>query len=175
MSYAINLYFDQETEKAIIDIWESLSRLNIGKCMTCANGRPHITLAIYEELNVERAKEALASLAQSFKPFQLEFLQIGIFPLNKGAIFLAPNYSQELLALHSQVHESFGEWAEKGWAYYEPQAWCPHCTLSLETPVEDIPKVLAEILKDFQALAATVRSIGLVSLLPIEYLGEYPF
>ena len=175
MSFAINLYFNKEAEQAILKIWESLALLNKGKCMSCTNGRPHITLAIYNDLEMSKAKGALEVLAQKVYSFELTFLQIGIFPLNKGTIFLTPNLTNDLFQIHRTLHDAFATWEEQGWEYYKPQVWHPHCTLSMETPVADIPKVLEEILKNFQSLEVTVESIGIASLDPIEYLCEFPF
>ncbi|AFM02441.1 2'-5' RNA ligase [Desulfitobacterium dehalogenans ATCC 51507] len=174
MSYAINLYFNEEAEQSIMRIWESLALLNIGKCMSCTNGRPHITLAIYNDLDLTKAKEMINALAQAVHSFKLAFLQIGIFPLHKGTIFLTPNLTDDLFQVHRMLHDAFSAWEEEGWDYYKPQIWHPHCTLSMETPVEEIPKMLEEILKDFQSIEVTIESIGMASLDPIEYLCEFP-
>lgn len=174
MSFAINLYFNKEGEQAILKIWESLALLNIGKCMSCTNGRPHITLAIYNDLEMSKAKEVLEVITQDVYSFKLTFLQIGIFPLHKGTIFLTPNLTNELFLIHGRLHDAFAKWAEQGWEYYKPQVWHPHCTLSMETPVAEIPKVLEEILKNFQCIEVTVESMGIASLDPIEYLCEFP-
>lgn len=172
MKLALNLYFDQEAERKIIGIWNRLANLKAGKCMSCSNGRPHITLAIYEDVDSSFFNEKIKVVAEKIQPFKLKFLQIGIFPNNKGAIFLTPNLTNELFKTHSISYEEFGELAEKCWDHYKPQSWHPHCTLSLETPITFIPKVIEEILKDFQPIDVTIESIGMVSLEPIEYLTE---
>ncbi|GAB6179245.1 2'-5' RNA ligase family protein [Desulfotomaculum defluvii] len=172
MTYAVNLYFNEEAENYIMGIWRSLDSMEKGKCLTCYDGRPHITLAIYEDLDVELAKERLKSLVREIASFRLKFLQIGIFPHNKGAIFLAPNLTDELFKIHRIFHNLFKDYDGQGWDYYKPQAWYPHCTLSMETPTEAIPSVLAEVLKVFSPIDVTIRSIGIVSLDPINYLFE---
>lgn len=174
MTYAINLYFDQGAENYIKNIWSRLERLEKGKCLTCVNGRPHITLAIYEDFDLELAKGRLKSL-KDFPAFSLKFHQIGIFPHHKGAIFLTPNLTDNLFQIHRQVHEFFQDFAGQGWEYYKPQAWYPHCTLAMETPREHIPSVLEQILQGFQPLEVLVKSIGIVSLEPINYLFEMDF
>lgn len=174
MSYAINLYFNEEAEQSIMRLWESLALLNLGKCMSCTNGRPHITLAIYNDLDLTKAQEILGTLAQAVPSFELVFLQVGIFPLHKGTIFLTPNLTNDLFQVHGMLHAALAAWQGQGWDYYKPQIWHPHCTLSMETAVEDIPKVLGEILKDFRSIEVMIESIGIVSLDPIEYLGEFP-
>ena len=174
MSYAINMYFNQEAEETIVNLWEKLSLLNMGKCMSCANGRPHLTLAIYNDLDLGKAEGKLKALAEVTSIFQLKFIQVGIFPRNKGTIFLAPNLSDDLFHVHRHLHDSLRLWEEYGWDYYKPQAWYPHCTLSIETSIEEIPKVLEAILEDFQPIEAMIESMGIVSLEPIEYLCEIP-
>lgn len=174
MKYAVNLYFDKQAEDKIRDIWANLATLDSGKCMSCNNGRPHITLAIYDNLSLDMAKERLQELAGEILAFKLRLLQIGIFPHNKGAIFLTPNLIDELFFIHRQLHQLFRDYEELGSDYYKPQAWYPHCTLSLENPLDDIPKVLSQILKIFCPMEVTIESIGIVSLEPIEYLFETP-
>ncbi|AGA70872.1 2'-5' RNA ligase [Desulfitobacterium dichloroeliminans LMG P-21439] len=173
MSYAINLYFNEEAEKSIINIWETLSLLGIGKCMSCLNGRPHITLAIFDELDLAQAREQLMHLAETVPVFSLKLLQVGMFPHNKGAIFLAPNLPDKLFQIHRDLHKMLGAWDEHSWDYYKPQDWYPHCTLSLETPIGEIPEVLRELLKIFQPIDITIEAIGMVSLEPIDYLCEF--
>lgn len=174
MSFAINLYFNKEAEASILKIWESLAPLNIGKCMSCTNGRPHITLAIYDYLEMGEVKEKLQVLSQAVSSFELTLLQVGIFPLHKGTIFLTPNLTKELFQIHDIIHVALRAWEEQSWEYYKPQVWHPHCTLSLETPVTEIPKVLEEILKNFQSIEVTIEAIGIASLDPIDYLCEFP-
>lgn len=172
MTYAVNLYFNKEADKDITDIWKSLETLGEGKCQTCSNSRPHVTLAIYDELNLEVAKERLHVLIRGVKSFKLKFHHLGIFPHNKGAIFLIPNLADELFQLHRLFHDMFKDFEDQGWDYYKPQLWYPHCTLSIETPTEAIPSVLGQILKVFNPLDVTIKSIGIVSLDPICYLFE---
>lgn len=172
MKIALNLYFDQEAEGEIIGIWERLASLKAGKCMSCSNGRPHITLAIYENVNLDCLREKIKGLARKIQGFNLKFLQIGIFPHNKGAIFLAPNLNDELLHCHRLIHAELEELTEQCWDYYKPHSWYPHCTLSLETPLHDIPRVIQEIIKDFRPLDVKVEFIGIASLEPLEYLTE---
>lgn len=174
MKYALNLYFNKQAEAEILNIWESLAVLGSGKCMSCYNGRPHITLAIYDKLSLDMARKRLKELAEEISSFKLKLIQIGIFPHNKGAIFLAPNLIDELFYIHRQIHRLFQDYEEQGSDYYKPQAWYPHCTLSLETPLDEIPKVLGHILKIFRPIEATIESIGIVSLEPIEYIFETP-
>lgn len=175
MKYAVNLYFNKEAESYITEIWRDLERLEKGKCLTCANGRPHMTLAIYDDLDLEIAKGRIKSLIRDACCFELKFLQIGIFPNHKGAIFLTPNLTEDLFQIHRRFHDAFKDFAEQGWDYYKPQSWYPHCTLALETPKEAIPSVLEQILKDFTPIDFTVKSIGIVSLEPIDYLFEMEF
>lgn len=172
MPYAINLYFNQEAESQVMDIWRSLEKLDQSKCLTCTNSRPHITLAIFDELDLADTKERLTSSFEEVKSFALNFRQVGIFPNNKGAIFLTPNLSDELFRIHRQLHTVFNDVENQGWDYYKPQSWYPHCTLAIETARESIPKVLEEVLKVFQPIEVTICSIGIVSLDPIAYLYE---
>ena len=172
MTYAVNLYLNQEAENHITHIWHQLSALEKGKCLTCCNSRPHITLAIYEEVDLEEIQKRLKTFAQNIHSFHLQFLQIGIFPHPKGTIFLTPNLTDELFKLHRDFHEAFMDYQGQGWDYYKPNAWYPHCTLALETPLEEIPCVLGEILKVFKPMEVCVGSIGIASLDPIEYLME---
>ncbi|RYD04910.1 hypothetical protein N752_12040 [Desulforamulus aquiferis] len=172
MTYAVNFYFNKEAESYITDIWAALDKLGKGKCLICYNGRPHITLAIYRDLNLQAAKERLKLLARDVDPFKLTFLQIGIFPNNKGTIFLSPNLTDDLFQIHRNFHAMFKDHEDQSWDYYKPQSWYPHCTLSTETSEEAIPNVLEQLLKEFSPLEVTIKAIGIVSLDPIDYLFE---
>lgn len=172
MAFAINLYFDQAAEDIIRGIWRQLAPLEKSKCLTCFNSRPHITLAIYENLDLTQAQERIARFCADFTPFQLKFFQLGIFPHHKGTIFLTPNLTEDLFKIHRHFHELFADHLAQEWDYYKPNTWHPHCTLAMETPLAYIPLVLEEILKVFTPFEITIESIGIVSLEPIEYLYE---
>lgn len=172
MPYAINLYFNQEAENQVMDIWRSLDTLDQSKCLTCTNSRPHITLAIFNDLDLADAREKLASSFGEVGSFPLSFRQLGIFPHNKGTIFLTPNLSDELFQVHRRLHAIFNDIEDRGWDYYKPQSWYPHCTLAIETVREAIPGVLEEILKVFKPIDLRICSIGIASLDPISYLYE---
>jgi hypothetical protein len=50
MPYAVVTYFDPPTERAVRAIWDDLAAQGISRDVPAAQIRPHITLAVYDDL-----------------------------------------------------------------------------------------------------------------------------
>ena len=65
--------------------------------MRDSGNRPHVSLAIYRELDVAVCASLLTSFAHMHAPFSLTFESLGIFHAEKTVVFLAPIVSSHLL------------------------------------------------------------------------------
>ena len=68
--------------------------------------------------------------------------------------------------IQRELHECMKEFDTKGWEWYCPDRWVPHCTLALTK--EDADAVFYEasdlILHNFRKLSGKFASIGLVKI-----------
>ena len=103
MTFAIQLFVDPVSDSAVRSLWEEVARIGLSKMRDSGN-RPHVSLAIYRELDVSVCASLLTSFATTHAPFALTFESLGIFHAEKTVVFLAPIVSSHLLDVHREVH-----------------------------------------------------------------------
>ncbi len=175
MPYGVMLYFDNQTEKTIIKVWQILAERNLSSHGLDAGIRPHITLAIYEELDCRPCENELVKITTKTSSLPIQFTHLGIFTNPEPVVFAAPLVTKELLAFHNNLQANLASEGKKPWELYKPGKWVPHCTLSLDFEKEN----LAEIIRCCQAMLfpMDVRAVqlGVVKFKPVRDLFKYDF
>jgi 2'-5' RNA ligase len=98
--------------------------------MADSGAEPHVSLVIWDRLDVARAAPEVAALAAETAPPALSFTHVAAF--GAEVVYLAPAPSPLLAELQARVHARFAALGESCWAHYEPTAWIPHCTLAMD-------------------------------------------
>lgn len=174
MSFAIHLFFDADTETSIHAVWKELSDSGLAPYLYQSANRPHLTLAIYQEMDQNLAKTRLETLAEKIGPLHLSFQSFGIFSLPQAAVFLGPTVTNSLLELHTKTHQVFGEFSRQPEPYYLPGNWIPHCALALEINFEAIQPVMEIGMRLLKLpLEGQITEIGLVGFRPMVHLCTY--
>jgi 2'-5' RNA ligase len=174
--YSIGLYFDSKTDFLVREVWKILSEHQLSDYYLRSGNRPHITLAIFSETDIETAEQLLFDFSQSVTPFFLSFQQIGIFTGPDWAVFWAPVVTTKLLELHSDLHNKFGAFSTyPDFTFYNPGKWIPHCGLAMEIKeYQQIPEIL-ELCRNLPPPHETeVTEIGLISFRPVNHLFTFP-
>ena len=78
MAFAIQLFVDPVSDTAVRILWEEVARIGLSKMRDSGN-RPHVSLAIYRELDVPVCASLLTSFAHMHAPFSLTFESLGDF------------------------------------------------------------------------------------------------
>lgn len=175
MPYAVEMFFDKESDAQIRKIWRSLKESGISSWMEDSGSVPHVTLSVFGELDADEADRRLASFAEKVSGFPLVFASIGAFPTDEGVLFLAPVVTGELLRVHNAFHDFFADLREDQWTYYLPDSWVPHCTLAINIEWEEVHKALEHVIKIYSPLCVEVDRVALVEYHPVKVLKEYGF
>jgi len=130
MKYAIELYFDKETEEKILKLAKGIARAGISEKYLEWKTRPHITIAIFNDIDIEKCDKLLKEIAKDTKSFSALLSSIGVFN-NTRTVYLAPVVCNELIDLHKNIHETFAFCDHSGWEYYTAGQWVPHCAVML--------------------------------------------
>jgi 2'-5' RNA ligase len=173
--FAIHLFFDATTEAAIRTVWSRLAETGTAPYMHLSGNRPHLSVAIYEHLDVAASGEKLSSLPHIRAPLSLTFSCLGLFPTEKAVVFLAPTVTVALLDLQKQLHQLLAEDATAPLAYYLPNQWTPHCTLALDIPHMLIPQLLHMGMELPLSLSGHIAEIGIIEFRPVKHLFSLPF
>ena len=162
MQYAIELYFDKETEKKLFALAQRVAEENLSTKFLEWKTRPHLTLACYNDVDEQKCIEQLKIFAQNHKVIPAHIGSIGMFNDTK-TIFASPVMNRSMYQLQAELHECLKECDTTGWEWYCPDNWVPHCTLALTREDEDDVFYRASelILREFKKMSGEFVSIGL--------------
>ncbi|MET7021859.1 2'-5' RNA ligase family protein [Bacillus mycoides] len=154
--YAIIATLDSVFTNKIKELQNELT--NIIGINQLAGVEPHITLADYNELDVNLYTKKL----EEFVVFQ-ENISAGTFPTN-GTIFLAPTITDELLRLHHSYHDYFKTFHDNSQSYYVPGKWIPHCTIANGLNSNQFLSVMEYIYEKFNVTLASIEKLKLIKV-----------
>ena len=171
MTYSIGVYFDPQTETEIRRIWQLMAENGVAEYLHLSANRPHFTLTIFEDLDLDKTGEVLCKLASQLMPLEVSFQSIGIFS-NTTAVFLAPLVTQQLLDLQKELHEALIGFASlPEFPYYLPGQWVPHCGLAIEMPPENLLSAAKIAIENLTLpLNGRITELGLTSFRPVVHL-----
>lgn len=172
MQYAIEMYYDDVTEKAIYDLAIKIAEKRISSKFLEWKTRPHITLACFNDVDEEKCKKLLNNFAAKHTKKPAYIGSVGMFNDSK-TIFLSPIMTKEMYDLQRDLHECMNSFDTNGWEWYCPDRWMPHCTVALtkEDPERAFLDAADYVLHEFKKIQGTFQSVGLVKVsFPVEEL-----
>lgn len=172
--YAVELFFDQEMEKAILAFRESIYQMGITPVLGKLNDRPHVSLAVFGDENIEKLIAITSSFIKGQKQFTVQLDTFGAFPTNSNVLYLLPVPTLKLLTLHKNYHTLLRKEKIHSSRYYLPNQWVPHCTLEFEISDEQLDLALQLCKRHFSPIRGWFTSLGVIAFRPIDYLAEYP-
>lgn len=169
MGYAIELFYDDASERAVRDIWDGLGTALGQPSLSELGARPHVSLAVYGDgLDTSGFPGRLLEFARSIDPFDFVLSSLGTFAGREGVVFLAPVVTQRLLEVHARFHEVFSKHDNAGMGYYLPGNWVPHCTVAIDLPAAEVTDAIAYGREVFQPISGQFLEIGLVEFRPVK-------
>lgn len=165
MQYAIELYFDIETERKIMRLSNMIASNGISTRFVEWKTRPHVTLACYNDVDEDSCKKLLSEFVEGEKAFPAYLTSVGMFTDTK-TIFISPLMNSNLHGLQRRLYELLHDFNNKGWKWYSPDGWVPHCTLALNREDEEdaFYKASELVLRNFHKMEGVFCKIGLVKV-----------
>ncbi len=173
MPYAVVLYLDTQISNPIQQTILELAQRNIAPYMQVNSVQPHVTLAIFDDLDCQTCEIKISRLARKIKVFDLNFAYLGIFHSESTVVYLGPTSTQELLSMHSRLHEILKNDATRSWDLYQPGNWVPHCSLAVEFPPQKLQKAVQICMKIMLPLSVPIASLGVMQFEPLQPLYDY--
>lgn len=153
-----------------------LETAGIPTLTTSIGDTPHVSLGVFSDdvdpLELERHLHALAGEAT---PFALRFGDVAMFIEPQPVIYLEPDHSSGLKALHERFFGLLGSTAPFLSAHYRPEHWQPHCTIAMEFESELLDEAEAIVRNRFSPFNARCSSLQLVRFRPVEVLEHRAF
>lgn len=170
MQYAIELYYDKETESKLFDLAEKIAEAKISTRFLEWKTRPHLTLACFNDIDEADCIEKLKAFAQGHAVMPAYIGSVGMFNDTK-TIFVSPVMNAGMYQFQRELYECLKGFDTNGWEWYLPDGWVPHCTIALTKDDEDEAFFRASdlVLREFGKMCGEFAEIGLVKVtFPVE-------
>lgn len=170
MQYAVELYFDNEMEKKLSNLAQLVADTKISTKFLEWKTRPHLTLACFNDVDEQKCIEKLTQFVQLNRQLPAYIGSIGMFTDTK-TIFASPIMNDSMYQFQRELCEHLKDFDTRGYEWYHPNRWVPHCTLALtkEDNDEAFYKASDLILHEFKKMSGKFVSIGLVKItFPVE-------
>jgi 2'-5' RNA ligase len=169
MGYAVSLWFDPKSEEAIRTIWKRLHDRRLSSFLWNGPIRPHMTLAVYEALNIPPFGKSIREFCFETDAFEITLPLIGCFTSPPGrmsasgaAVFLGVTPTAHLLQFHAKIHEQLALHGQVPKPFYLPSYWNPHCTIAREISADLIPEIVRAAQETPLPLHVTATRIGII-------------
>ena len=173
MGYAVQLYFDAGLESSLTGVRSALTAAGVTPTLERLGDRPHVSLAVQEDVPVQRCIAAVEKFAETQRPFPASFAAFGAFPTAQGVVYLTPTPAAALLEAQRRMHRLLFELGVKVHEHYLPDRWIPHSTIGFELSSEEVALALSWLHGNFKPLAGTYSSIGLIEFVPVKRLATF--
>ncbi|GIP29349.1 hypothetical protein J23TS9_44790 [Paenibacillus sp. J23TS9] len=159
--YGVVLHFEQEIELMIKKIWGELSELSISNyAEEVIDRKPHITLAGYQNMNIDDFIYSFDRLFDMQSKFHLEFNVLGTF-IHSGTLFLTPTPARELLDIHAKLHKELGKYPTDS-DLYLPGQWIPHCTIANRLSQDKLLEAFNYCTNNMEMITALVNEVSII-------------
>ncbi len=168
MPYALTLKSLDPRAGALDLLCEEAARFEAAPSMAALGYAPHISLAIYDDVDVGGLSELAERLARDWPVQHLRFRTVRHFEGPPHVLWAEPDRASDLYAMHEAIHEAIDP--ERCRLHYRPGAWVPHCSLAMAIPDDQLQAAL--IWADSRRIDVCVSfgSIDCVAFPPVEIL-----
>ena len=170
MAFAIEFFLDEASVDRVREVWTQMTAEGFVVAM---EGRPHITLGIWDEIDIEKSQTWLRDYATTVKPFEVRFASVGYFANDLTVVFLAPVVTAHLLDLQVGFQNEFRGQVGEAWSNFRPGWWVPHCTLAQGIERESFSEAMTLSREIELPFDAVLESIGIVEFPALNEHGTF--
>ncbi len=167
MPYAILGFLDPAAEDKVLALWQAVADAGLADNPHTEGLRPHLTLAAYDELDVDKAEQALGPVVAQLSPCCLTLSHLGLFTGERHVVFVAPTVTSDLLLMHSSIHELCNKWGSNPYPHYVPGQWVPHATIGLDLTLETALRVAEMTASLTLPMEVRLVEVGAIEFRPV--------
>ncbi|MBX5219984.1 2'-5' RNA ligase family protein [Rhizobium sp. NLR8a] len=138
--------------------------------MRALNYPPHITLAVYQEIAVDRMAEAAERVFRIHPAVTLSFSEISYFENEFLVLWARPNDDELLIRLHAALHQEVDPFHCR--EHYRPGNWVPHCTIATKIPKAKSQPAINWANRNRVQLSVPFDAADCVRFPPVQVLSE---
>ena len=159
MAYAISAWFDAKTEHIIREVWQQLADQGVSSEFNIKY-RPHITLVLCENIDMNSVITGLSHLASRIAPIPLQLSYVGVFNNKPDVVFYVPTVTMELLLLQKEVCNLVSD--NQNYAHYAPGTWNPHCSLAVCHSPDSVARSIEICGNRNLPVVGTIENLGII-------------
>jgi 2'-5' RNA ligase len=129
VALAINIRSDHASADEIERLWDRVADFERAPSMRALGYRPHLTFAIYDDVDESIAREAMQRAALDQAQLRVVFSRIRWFEGPPLVLWAEPSPEAALTRMHTSINASIDP--ARCRPHYRPEAWTPHCTLGM--------------------------------------------
>lgn len=173
MPFAVELDMDDHAAAAVRQVWQSLVDAGIPSLPLSLGARPHLSLCVYESLDLALTQKQLERFTRQTKTFPFELDAVETFPGSSGVVFLAPRPSESLVDLHVRFHTDFTAHRATASRYYLPGNWKPHCTIAEELSSNQVDQAIKICRNASLPICGQFIEMGLIEFRPVKRICHF--
>jgi 2'-5' RNA ligase len=129
VALAINIRSDHPSAGEIEQLWDQVAAFEDVPSMRALEYRPHLTFAIYDDVDESTACEAMRRAAMGQTQLRIAFSRIRWFERSPLVLWAEPARDETLARMHASISAAIDP--ARCHQHYRPDAWTPHCTLGM--------------------------------------------
>lgn len=170
MPFAISIKATNETAVPVHDLWEQVSAFEELPSMIALDYPPHITFAIYDEIDTDKLERTLRKVFRDQCGLRLAFDRICYFEHPLLVLWAAPADISTLLPLHKAIHDHID--ASLCRSHYRPGVWIPHCTLATQIRADQRTDALSFTNKPIEPFEVLFDTADCIAFKLIQVINE---
>ncbi len=171
MAFAISLKATNSTADPIRALWRQVAAFEAVPSMAVLDYPPHITLAVYDDIDPERLKAVLTEIFAGAPALSLTFARLDYFDTEPLVLWAVPSLLPALNRAHKAVHARID--ASLCAAHYRPGAWVPHCTLGAKIQANRRAEAITLAARPIEPFRVTFDVADCVTFPPVIVLHEH--
>ncbi len=171
MAFAINLRSDNASAARLRALWKEAARFEDKPSIESLNYPPHITFAIYEDIELERLRNVARLAFEKQSQITLSFGRIRYFDGSPLILWAEPSPTPEIRRLHGTIHREISP--SLCHMHYRPAAWTPHVSLAVRIREDRRSEALAFCGRPMQPIEVRFDMGDVVSFHPVRVIDQW--
>ncbi len=173
MAYSVELMLAAPAAGALDELCDQLEEdPGIGTYRRLGSA-PHISLAVFDNIEVGPFSEAVSAFARNLEPLPIHLNALGVFCHEKSVLFIAPVVTRQLLKLHEDFHRAFAAFNKSCWDYYRPGNWVPHVTLAMNLTAAALSTAIGKLTPLWRERDTMLNSVRFISFPPFHLIARH--
>jgi hypothetical protein len=169
MAYTIELQLNRAAEAKFLKQWDILRDANVTDLSYRLGYKPHITLAMYHEIDETKTVAKLEKFVAAETAIPVEFRHITV---SRESIFCQPIENPALRKFHTRFVKVFGESFRD---VDRAGTWTPHCSVGMEVPAGKMGRAIDGLAAAWTPISGLADRLALVKFRPGQVLWRKAF